>query len=149
MAAAGNDDVHGAAADMCTSAIDVELPRPAQQEMQAEAQHQAAYMPSDAGKPCKPQSSDKVYSKVLCLTCGFGEVLGNTICGEYVQCFCFECFASCGLGGNDGCPEWVSACGLFKPKAMFGASMKFLCCKVGCVSPAEKPFVVLNQRTVA
>mmetsp|Transcript_79002 Transcript_79002/g.176711 ORF Transcript_79002/g.176711 Transcript_79002/m.176711 type:complete len:158 (-) Transcript_79002:79-552(-) len=129
--------------------VDVELPAPQQHRMESEGVH-LAYVPSNAGAPTNPTSGDECYSKLVCLTCGIGEVLGNTICGEHVQCCCIECMEACGLGGKGGCIEMMSACGLFMPALEFGWSWKILCCKVGLVNPLkEKPLVVFNKKTIA
>mmetsp|Transcript_42596 Transcript_42596/g.134106 ORF Transcript_42596/g.134106 Transcript_42596/m.134106 type:complete len:142 (+) Transcript_42596:65-490(+) len=130
-------------------AVDVELPPPAQHSMQPEQLH-AAYISNEPPKVMAPKNNDQLYSKCICFTCGIGEVLGSVICGSYVQCCCCEEMEALGLGGKDGCPECMSACGLFNPKLEFGASSKFLCCKCGCVNPLEgKPFIVIASREIA
>mmetsp|Transcript_34094 Transcript_34094/g.79216 ORF Transcript_34094/g.79216 Transcript_34094/m.79216 type:complete len:143 (-) Transcript_34094:242-670(-) len=132
-----------------SSEVDVELPPPAQLQMEPAAGH-AAFIPNDAGKPTQPNSSDALYSKLVCLTCGVGELLGEVICGEHVECCCIQCMEALGLGGKDNCLENMTACGLEMPALEFGASCKCLFCKVGCVNPLkEKPFVVINKKNIA
>jgi len=99
--------------------------------------------------PAKTTTGDKFYTKCICLVCGIGEVAGEAICGNYKQCFCFNCEGLCGLGGPGGCPAGGSTFQFFSPTADCGAACKLLCCKVGVVAPWADggTYVVANQKT--
>mmetsp|Transcript_1010 Transcript_1010/g.1231 ORF Transcript_1010/g.1231 Transcript_1010/m.1231 type:complete len:150 (-) Transcript_1010:327-776(-) len=134
--------------------VEVVTAAPAQ-NMMTEPAHAAAAIDSNSSHASVPKSGDQIYSKLLCLTCSIGEVLGSVVCGDHRFCFCFEKTGDCGFGGKDcgagnnlGCLKGSSQCELFLPEARCGCFNKLFCVKCGCIPPVEKPFIVLNNKSI-
>lgn len=129
-------------------AADTELEAPAQKRMAEAPEHGAWFSPlSGGGAISKPDGSDSLLTKVVCLSCGIGEPLGNWVIGNAYQCFCIKGQEYCGLGGGDGCPAADAGCDMFKPHGDCSASCKILFCKFGIDCP-ERPWLVCNGNTV-
>mmetsp|Transcript_57608 Transcript_57608/g.129905 ORF Transcript_57608/g.129905 Transcript_57608/m.129905 type:complete len:151 (-) Transcript_57608:89-541(-) len=127
---------------------DVELSAPAQRRMEEAPVHAAWWSPINAGNPSQPTTSDSLYTKVICVTCGIGELLGKMVIGETHTCFCIKGQALLGLGGPDGCPAAESGCDMYKPTGECHGSVKLLCIKAAVDCP-EKPWLVCNGKTIA
>uniref|UniRef100_A0A7S2TDM0 Uncharacterized protein n=1 Tax=Prorocentrum micans TaxID=2945 RepID=A0A7S2TDM0_PROMC len=129
---------------------DQELAAPPQVQLMEEATHKAAAgIDSTCSHKSVPTSSDQLYSKLLCWNCGIGEVLGEVVCGEKFMLFCCEGQEDCGLGGKDGCIKCLGSCEGFMPAGRCGCFCKFFPIKCGLVNPLEKPFLVVNKKTIA
>mmetsp|Transcript_50693 Transcript_50693/g.130615 ORF Transcript_50693/g.130615 Transcript_50693/m.130615 type:complete len:151 (-) Transcript_50693:248-700(-) len=127
------------------SEADVELDAPAQHQMMMDGKHGAPYMSlvgSNAGY-LKPSSSDNLYSKCVCISCGMGEVLGPVAIGGSTLLFCCVGHAICGMDGN--CPQADAYCKLYNPEGDCEFLFKLLCCKLGLTCPS-KPYVVINKK---
>mmetsp|Transcript_21164 Transcript_21164/g.48585 ORF Transcript_21164/g.48585 Transcript_21164/m.48585 type:complete len:141 (-) Transcript_21164:100-522(-) len=127
---------------------DVEAIAAPKQTMMAEPMHTMGMINSDSSHASAPKEGDQLYSKCLCYNCGIGEVLGEVICGAHDMFFCYEAQSDCGLGGKGGCLKGLSSCELFMPEARCGMFEKFFCIKCGCVSPLDKPFLVIAGSTI-
>jgi len=129
--------------------VDVELPPVQDRSMEPVGEHAAwSLLGGSGGRVSTPGSGDTAYTKVVCLTCGFGEFLGKMVIGLEYQCFCISGQDYCGLGGQDGCPEADANCGMYKPTGECFNSCKILCCKMGLECP-DKPYLVCNGKQVA
>jgi len=131
-----------------TMDVDLELPPRQHLEMMSSPQHEALWGSNPTNHESVPTTSDTLYTKVLCWTCGLGEVLGNVICGSHDIFFCIDCQSDCGLGGKDGCLKCLERCELWKPEAKCCCFCKCFPIKCGLVNPLEKPFIVCNNKTV-
>mmetsp|Transcript_171 Transcript_171/g.451 ORF Transcript_171/g.451 Transcript_171/m.451 type:complete len:146 (+) Transcript_171:117-554(+) len=134
---------------------DVEVVAAAPGQTTMEEPTHAAGIDSNSSHVSVPKSGDQIYTKLLCLTCSIGEVLGAVVCGDHRFCFCWEKTADCGLGGKDcgagqgmGCIKCAGTCEMFMPEPRCGCFQKTFCIKCGCIPPLEKPFIVFNNKNV-
>lgn len=144
----GSDAVVSAAVAKVRSAmlLDEEEPVPPAQQTMIEPPMRLLGGASGGGSSMMPASGDKLFSKLVCVSCGLGEVMGEAICGEDVQCFCIKQLSQCGIKGN--CLAWTANGELYQPEPTCASSAKFFCLKQGVMMP-DKPWVVCCEKTMA
>merc|ERR1719245_15941 len=109
----------------------------------------AAGVSSESSHGAVPKSGDALFSKLLCWDCSMGDFLGKVVCGEHAMLFCCEGQTDCGLSGKNDCIKCLGSAELFHPEGKCGCFCKTFCVKCGLVNPLEKPFLVVNKKTIA
>lgn len=133
--------------------VDADIEQVPRQEMAmtSDPKHQAFWNRGDSGENhFKPGGTETLYSRCLCWSCSFGEVLGHVICGAQMQFFCCEQQNECGLSGKEGCLKCLGS-GELWPSPAFECSEYCKCfpIKCGIDIPKTKPYLVFNRKTLA